>query len=192
MRLPQTLDREADGFALHQISAAVQGGYHRQHNVDDTHGTIIATGTVTEKSRSKAMGYWTSILPLPATSFNGNAAAWTVSVADQLLLHYMLIGETCFLQFDLVNTTVVAGNVYLAITLPTALLPASLVPASSNMSNSCEISDNGTFVAGFSQAVIASTGLGELRILRHDLANFAAATDATTVRGTAIFKLANP
>lgn len=188
MRIPSVLGAPLSEGQLHTVSAAVATAFHRQHNVDDTHATIIATGTITEKSRSKAMGYWLNFAPLGADKFAGSAAAWTVSVANQVLLEYMLIGETCFLHFDIGSTSVTAGSTYLAVTLPTAILPVS-----GNQVNGCEVIDNGTFVAGFCQsAVNTTTAQGELRIFRHDAANFAASASNTTVRGTAIFKIANP
>jgi hypothetical protein len=187
MRLPSVLGLPVTDQKLQVIAASVMTGYHTEHTVDDAHGTIHATGAVFERSRTVAMGAWTSFGPLPVTSFAGSAAAWTVSVANQTFLRYMLLGETAFVQFSIDATTVTAGSIYLAMTLPPVLKPVT-----GNMVNPCLVADNGTFSIGFSQTGIGNNGLGELRFLLGNLANWAASAAATYARGTAIFKLENP
>jgi hypothetical protein len=187
MRLPNILGAPITDGRLHTMAASVETGYHTEHNPDDTHATIHATGAISERARTVAMGVWISFTPLTATSFAGSAAAWTVSVAAQTYLRYMLVGETAFVQFSLDNTSVTAGSAYLAMTLPVALKPVSDL-----MLNPCYVVDNGTGSIGFTQTSIGTSGRGELRFFLTSLANWAAAAGTTTMRGVAIFKIANP
>lgn len=112
------------GFLVDELETAyslITGGYNTQHNSDDTHGTITASGPVSERGRATAMGDWIAI-PFNAANFGaGGTMTWTVTSANQVTFAYTLVGTTVFFQVKLVNTsTAGAASSTLRLTLPIA------------------------------------------------------------------------
>ena len=120
--LSQIKDGSSDalGFVrqtIQQLITNIGQGYHKQHNANDTHGTITATGSISERGRTAAMGVWTSLMFL-ASYYTASASTWTVTASQQVTLKYMLIGTTLFVTFY-INTSTLGGTpASLFITLP--------------------------------------------------------------------------
>jgi len=104
---------------------------------------------------------------------------WTVAGGDVTTMAYIINGKTMTVSFA-IDTTTVGG------TPSTQLLIA--IPASKTATKSmyapCYISDNSTPSIGF---VIASGT--SLTIAKVDVSNYAASTDATSVRGQITFEI---
>jgi hypothetical protein len=82
-----------------QIVAAITTGYHVEHNTDDSHSTIHATGAIYERDRSVAIGDWVDA-PFSASNFTGLAAmTWTVTALQQIALSYLHLGTTLYLNY---------------------------------------------------------------------------------------------
>lgn len=140
-----------DGFvkqALLSVISVIGGGYHTQHNANDTHGTITATGSISERNRGVAMGAWTAI-PFAATIYTATGTTWTVTNAQQVTLKYTLIGTTLLVAFYISVSTVGGATANLFITLP--------LNATSTVSSygTCTYNDNGTYGTG---TILAVTG----------------------------------
>ena len=99
-----------------KLAANINGLLMAEHNQDGSHGVI------TERGRTVALGVWTDI-PYAAANYTASGAmTWTVALADQASLRYILIGRTCTVQFRIQLTTVGGGgSSALQLTLPDAL-----------------------------------------------------------------------
>jgi hypothetical protein len=110
--LPQLQALPGGGWVTQTINdlvASILGGYHVEHNHDDTHSIIHATGAVYERARSVAMGAWIPI-PYAASDFTASGTmTWTVAQADVFGLTYTLIGTTMILNVY-VNTSTLGGG----------------------------------------------------------------------------------
>ena len=148
----------ADGWArkaITDVMTAVTSGYHTQHNTDDTHGTITASGSITERGRATPMGNWidqaflaTDFTALPTTS------TWTLRSGTQPNLQafaYTLVGRTMMISFAITGSEV-SGAV--ATTLRIKL------PANAQLNHvaygTFAYNDNGTQGTGMIQADPAS------------------------------------
>lgn len=95
-----------DGWAqkaMRDIMAAVTTGYHTQHNTDDTHGTISATGSISERKRTVPLGNWTDQV-FATTDFTAVPAGsmWTLRTSTLVkVFAYTLIGRTLYVTFDI-------------------------------------------------------------------------------------------
>lgn len=130
----------SDEFArrtIDQLTRNIGGGYHMQHNANDTHGTITASGSISERLRTVAMGAWTAVA-FAAANFTATGTTWTVTATQQVTLKYMLIGTTLFVTFYINTSTVGAATANLLLTLP---LNAS---ATVTAYGTCSYNDNGT------------------------------------------------
>jgi hypothetical protein len=74
--------------ACELIASVVSAGYHIQHNTNDTHKTITATGPISERKRTVPIGAWTDIAFL-ATNYTATGTTWVVTAAEQVTLKYM-------------------------------------------------------------------------------------------------------
>lgn len=133
---------------IQQLVTKVGAGYHKQHNADDTHSTVTATGPISERGRTVAMGAWTPV-PFLASRYTATGTTWTVTNAQQATLKYMLVGTTLFVTFYINASTVGGATANLFITLP--LNATSTVSAY----GTCTYNDNGTYGVG---TVLAVTG----------------------------------
>lgn len=157
------------------------GGYHREHNDDDTHKIIHASGAVYERNRAKAMGE-TIIEPFRPGDFTGfGTMTWTVGQADVVTYDWHLVGDRMVLSFDLRNTTVVVVvTVALQMKIPGGYY------AKRADANLCRILDNAVQATGYVQSTMDSN---LLLIQRMDGANFTAAAANTSVKGQLDFKV---
>lgn len=145
MKLGKSLSLIKDGAVrtvLDGMISIISAGYHTQHTTDDTHATITATGSVSERKRTVAMGAWTAISFL-ASNFTATGTTWTVTQAEQITLKYMLIGTTLFVTFYINASTVGGATANLFMTL-SGLNAGSTVTAY----GTCSYNDNGTYGTG--------------------------------------------
>ena len=142
----------ADGWArkaIGDVMTAVTGGYHTEHNADDTHGTITATGSITERGRTDPIGNWIDQV-FSAGDFTAlpTTAVLTVrATGDVNAFCYTLIGRTMLITFAL-ETVQISGAA--ATTLRLA------IPAHAQlerlMYGTFAYNDNGTQGVGIIQA----------------------------------------
>jgi hypothetical protein len=113
-------------------------------------------------------------VPFVAGDFTADAGTWTVEEAD-CAYAFFRIGRMVTLGIELVDTTVAGGPSELRILLPEGFIAARV------MTTPVLVHDNGTPAMGLATTTDGGT---QLLITRLDGAAFAAATDATDVRGT--------
>lgn len=175
------INQMQDGYAkrtLTQLVANIGTGYGKQHNADDTHGTVTLTGTISERKRTVPLGAWASVAFL-ASNFTATGTTWTVTAAQQVTLKYMLIGTTLFVTFYINTSTVGGATANLFLTLP---LNAS---STATAYGTCDYNDNGTYGTG---VILAATGTTSptLRLMKNlggsvNWSNSAALTIAGTM-----------
>jgi hypothetical protein len=103
----------------------VTAGYTVQHNDDDTHATITATGPISERGRTVPMGEWIDP-PFDANWFTvtGAGNSWVVSaptvVSQFYRVSYTLIGKTMFLNVNITNSklTIATGVNQISVAVP--------------------------------------------------------------------------
>ena len=120
----QTSQRSLGGWialTFNQLVASLTAGYHIEHNANDSHSTIHATGTISERGRLVAIGDWQAV-PFNAANFTGGGTqTWTVTAATQITFSYSLTGTTLAFQIKLAGTSVGGvPNTTLRIMLPVA------------------------------------------------------------------------
>ena len=89
-----------------KIVASIAASYHQEHNDDDSHSTIHATGEIFERDRTAAIG---EAIPIPFNPTNFTAAGamtWTVAIANAIQLYYTLVGAMMTVFFDIQSSTV--------------------------------------------------------------------------------------
>ncbi len=125
------------------LLANIGAGYHTQHNTDDTHGTITATGSISEYGRTTPLGDWIEV-PFNAGNYTAlGTMTWTVTAAQQLRLAYYLVGKTMVLNFYINSSTLGgAANTHLYLKIPDNYLAALGNAVGTTMVN------NGTDYAG--------------------------------------------
>ena len=174
------------GFLVDELETAyglIVGGYNTQHNSDDTHGTITASGPISERGRTTPMGEWTDI-PLAASQFTGaGTMTWTVPDSTSYKLSYTLIGNTMTLGFVLLNTTVgVGGSTPLRIKLPLGLLGVRYTDCLYYYSD-----NGGAYTVGIAETTLNVPYLDLYQVPTGTL--WTASTALTSVRGTATFEV---
>ncbi len=110
--LPAPFDQIKDGNAkesTRKIVAALAAGYHSQHNTDDTHGTITASGSISEYGRTLPQGVSTPLTVVVADFAGATAATWTV-VPATTLIRSSVIGKRMFVDFNIVGSSVGGGG----------------------------------------------------------------------------------
>lgn len=175
------------GWIAKQITemvAQIAGTFDREHTDDGTHKTITASGSVSERGRTIAMGEW---IPIPFNAGNFTASGsmtWTVAATNVTALKYMLVGKTCFVLFNLVQTSV-GGTMStgLRLALPSALM------AKDTTITSIRVYDNAAWVSGVAIVNSPLTVATILTISREDNANFTASSATTSVQGLAVFEV---
>lgn len=182
---PPTESAEAPGLrqslggwvalTFQQIVAAITTGYHTEHHDDDTHKDIHCD-SISERGRDAAMGVWVTATTADATAFTGSGTmTWTVDIADQANVSYMLVGKTMTLNVRLDSTSVggAVSNI-LRMRIPGGYIAArqAAVP--------CLITDNTlAFNTLCQMRVLANSNLVEF--LRYDAANWTASANLTFI-----------
>ena len=165
-----------------QLVAAISGGYHQQHNADDTHGTVTATGSITtadrfyEGTRKVGQGYWTNVQTgFLASGYTGSAAmTWTVASTDVIEYRYTVIGKTMILRFHIGTGSTVGGVLSNGLNLPFPAGYAPLDPGNANdyvQEGWCRVIDGANSVQGRCVVENAVSPM-VLSVSRFDAANF--------------------
>ncbi len=163
------INQVVDGWArraINDVMTAVTSGYHTQHNPDDTHGTITATGSITERGRSMPMGNWvdqvfstTDFTALPTSSkFTVRTESATGDVQN---FAYSLVGRTMLITFAL-DTAQISGAA--AATLRIALPAHALL--NRKAASTFTYNDNGTQGTGM---LLADPARGNYLLLQKNL-----------------------
>lgn len=166
--------------ALETITSTIGAGYGKQHNADDTHSTITATGSISERKRTTAMGVWATLSFL-ATYYTASSSTWTVTAAQQVTLKYMLIGTTLFVTFNIVASSVGGTPASLMLTLPLNARSSAIVYGS------CSYNDNGTLGTG---VILCNTGTTSPQLTLRKVLDGSVAwstSAALTIAGTIAF-----
>lgn len=158
-----------------QLVAGLSAGYHTEHNTDDTHAAIHCT-SISERSRTTAMGVWVDATVADATAFTGSGAmTWTVDLSDQAN-RFTLIGTTMILNVRLDSTTV-GGVVSFQLNMR---IPGGFT-ASKSCSATCLIYDASTSAVVGQMRTLAGTTL--INFFRFDGGNYTAGANTTSIAG---------
>jgi hypothetical protein len=172
------------------LTAAVTTSFHREHNVNDTHGVVTADtlrsrAAIYELTRTVGMGYFADVQPVfDATQFTtSGAGGWTVTLATVIAYRFMRVGNAVFLSFHLGGTTVTAATgTTLYLPLPLGVVQPRVVPGVDWLQeNFCRILDNGVSSAG--RCFVESPDTARMAITRLDGAALTASVANTGVRG---------
>lgn len=192
-----TIEREVNGLTIDiqgqsefTVTGSTAGELQMTAGNLSYDGNFDAGGAVTagndgffERGRSTAMGVWTTP-SFNAGDFTGSGTiSWTVAAGDVNNFAYTLIGKTMIVQFTIITTTVSGTGVELRIAIPGGFTGAKLV------NTPIRVSDNGTFGIGYARVAASGTVIGCF-LDATGATNWAAATDATEVRGEIIFEVA--
>lgn len=90
---------------LKVLVAGIMTAYHTEHNDDDTHKTIHASGAIFEQGRTTAAGDWIEVAPTSADFSATLPLVWLVTPAQVTTWEYMLVGHTLFLNFAITGST---------------------------------------------------------------------------------------
>lgn len=164
---------------LDRLIAQVNASWAIEHTDGGGHKAITATGSVTERGRSVALGEWTAV-PYDAANFSGQGSmTWTVGSDDQNTYTWMLAGLTMTLAVSLGETSVGGTtDVELRVKIPGGYRPAASVITTAF------IRDNGTYETG---SCYVAPGAANLAFRRPGLANWTASANATQVAAVISF-----
>jgi hypothetical protein len=104
--------------SLNQLIAAITRGYHTQHNENDTHKTITATGSISERARTTALGEWIAV-PYVSTNYTATTGTWIVTASQAVSVWYTLVGKTMTVSFLITGSSLtLATATWLQIKIP--------------------------------------------------------------------------
>lgn len=140
-------------LTLQNFAAAIGTGYGKQHNANDTHSTITATGSISERARTVAIGVW---IPVPYVSTNFSAptgSTWTVLANNVFAYAYTLVGTTMLVSWYVDGSILAVGAAaYVILTIPGKAI------ATRQQFGAFSYDDNGTRGTGVCQAVPTGGG----------------------------------
>jgi hypothetical protein len=169
-------------MTFNQLVGAISTAYHTEHNDDDTHKTIHASGSIAERKRTTAMGDWIAVSYL-ATDFTASAGTWTVGAGDVGSFRYMLVGTTLTVAFYLETTSVSATPAALYLKVPGNFKIARQI------FNTFAYDDNGVLGIGVAQVAPAAPTLIGLYNDVRGTALWAVAVNTTAVAGQISFEV---
>lgn len=181
---PQIQALPGGGFIAqeHQhLVAGISAGYHQEHEDDDRHKTINATGSISERGRDVPIGEWQDA-PFLAGNFTGSGTMTWTQPAATASLRYSLIGKTVTVGFEFTGATIGGG---LGGTLFARLPDESFQPAVTRR-NLYMLVDNGAFAVG---VVIVVAGTRALLFQRLDQTAFAASAALTALVGELVYEV---
>jgi hypothetical protein len=145
-------------------------------------GTVSTSGALFERSRSTAMGEWTSVA-YSAGNFTtpGGVMTWTVDSGDQITYAYALVGKTMFLAVYLDTTSITCTcSPTVSIAIPGGFTAAKKIQSAALMF------DNGVARAAYNRVAAAGTTV-EVGI--DGSTNFTASTNNTYIRVFIMFEV---
>lgn len=167
-----------------QMIVAVTKAYHTEHNEDDTHSTIHATGAISERSRSTAQGVWIDV-PYGDITFTSSSGTWAVGRGSFINLSYMLIGTTMLLSFNFSASSVGGTPATLYFAWSDTITPTRTVNGVFHYNN------NGTRAIGRCTMAPIPAGMRGLRVALSlvNLGNWASSTQNTDATGQFAFEV---
>jgi hypothetical protein len=144
-------------------------------------GTISSSGAFFERSRSTAMGEWTSVAYSAGNFTAPLGMTWTVDSGDQITYAYSIVGKTMFLAVYLDTTSIVctcAPTVNIAI--PGGFIAAKKIQSAALMF------DNGVAKAAYNRVAASGTTV-EVGI--DGTALYTASTNNTYIRVFIMFEV---
>ncbi len=174
--------------AIRLLTIGVETGYHKEHNVDDSHSTIRASGSIYERARTAGALGDTIAVPFRPTDYTASGAMTCTVIASNITnFSYALIGPRMFVDFDITSFTL-AGVASTAVQMA---IPDGYYVKRSTL-NPCAIIDNGTRAIGLA-FVTPYTGTGSLgrviQVFRSDVANWGTGAGNNTVQGQLNFEV---
>lgn len=174
--------------SFQQMIVAVTKGYHTEHNEDDTHKTITASGSITERARTSPMGDWINV-PWANISFTASGSMAWKTVAANLTgvgVSYILVGSTMTVAWNMAGTSV-SGT-------PSTLLYFTVSSTISPVTTTCgtfHYNNNGTFGVGRCTVAPLSAGMQGLRIGLNlvNMGNWSASVQNTDAVGQFSFEV---
>ncbi len=157
------------------LQIGVETGYHKEHNVDDSHSTIRASGSIYEQGRggltpAYANGVSVPVFFVPA-DFGGNGTmTWTPTQSLTVVSYCWLAGVRMQVDFA-IGGSVIGGalNTMLTIKIPGGWFASRLTY------NPCRIVDNGVAASGIALVTPGGLGTGNvIQIFRNDVAAWTA------------------
>jgi hypothetical protein len=156
-----------------RLMNSVTAGYNVQHNTDDTHATITATGSISERGRTVPMGEWVNpTFDASWFTVGGAGNSWVVSpptLTNQFyVVSYMLVGKTMFFNLNIFNSTLTVATAIT--TLSVAMPPGFRVAgALTNLSSRVFVGrqhDGGGYVVngGTQKGALLETGAGDVTV----------------------------
>lgn len=172
---------------LEQVGTNIASAFLVEHTNDNTHGTIHASGTISERGRTTPMGEWINV-SFTAVTLNipGAGNSW-VNVAQApgttfYQLSYVLIGKTMWLNvaLPLTSLTVASATGVATVNLPSGFRVAGVSSGGSFVGRSyfghCVILNTGAQVPG---VLFASAGATAVTIQQVSGANYITDTSFT-------------
>lgn len=161
--------------AMKRMGAAVMTAYHTEHEADDRHSTIHATGAIYERGRTAAIGETIPVFFKPSNFTANGSMTWTVTTAA---VNYSMYGPRMLVEFE-ISASVIGGvlNTALFIAIPSGLF------AVRNTYNPCRVVDNAVPAAGVALVVPAGR---VIQIFRNDVAAW---TATPIVQGQLMFEV---
>jgi hypothetical protein len=90
---------------LDLLGASIAAGFYKEHNADDTHSTINATGKIYERGRTLAIGEWKTVpynaLQLFTADGDSTVTINPPTVYSDTPFAYCIVGNTCFVDIRL-------------------------------------------------------------------------------------------
>jgi len=142
---------------------------------------LALVGGYKERSRSFAMGEWTTPAFNAGDFTAGGTQTWTVAAGDVSTFEYTLVGKKMTVVF-VIQTSTVGGTPDPDLRLA---VPGGFTAAKRAL-NDILCLDNGTFTLGFYQILADNTYIS---FTKQSLANWAAATDNSAVFGEITFEV---
>lgn len=174
--------------SFQQMIVAVTKGYHTEHNEDDTHRTITASGSITERQRTSPMGAWINV-PWGNIVFAASGSmTWTVSAGNLagVGVSYQLVGTTMTLAWNMAGTSVAGTpSTLLYFTVDQIISPVNITCGTFHYNN------NGTFGVGRCTVAPLSAGMQGLRIGLNlvNMGNWSASVQNTDAVGQFSFEV---
>lgn len=155
-------------------SAANTYGEDADFTFDTASNTTSLTGGYKERSRTTAMGEWTTPTFSAGDYTGGGSMTWTVAAGDVITAQYALIGKTIFISYVLQDTSV-GGTLSTDLQLT---IPGGFIAAKEVHTQGVRVSNAGAGEQGWISTNAAS---GTLLIRRESFGNWSAATNTTTI-----------
>ena len=126
---------------LKRLEVAITTSFHKQHNQDDSHSTIRATGAIYERNRTAAIGEFI-IPPFAPAQYTADVGTWVPTAAQVKDYSYELRGMIATVSADIEGSTITGANTVLMTQIPATMVAARQQKAP------CVMIDNGVVILG--------------------------------------------